>query len=432
VLSNLRIFNKWSFYALLLYFAMQPFNESFHRMVLIGGYFDLSWFAVLSAISLRYIFSGKAILKRSFELKVVLLWMGYLCLHVLLSTIFQGTGSFDKKIYELRFLLQSVPVFILISIRGLNRKELDTLLIIIVLMAPLTILRTYYDYNIASVAEIQDFARSGAGTAYNTFVPYTTFAFFASLYLIFSIRKKIIKFLLVGVSACIIIFIFINPSRQSVAFVIVCGLFYLLKTKSTKKIFIVTLLTLTTIFIINRLNLTDRVTQRFFSEKTFETTRTELMMNGIDSIDGPGVCLIGAGLSKDLSNINPHNNYIYSVMRTGLIGTVLMFLPLFSALIKSVIMSLRYSAAPWFDRNLSTFVTICLLFPLFHSFFGYPHLDPQNAPAMWLGFAIWVVYDRDLHKKALTNRGILQFNHHSDANHSSSRHTKGHRIKSMW
>jgi len=103
------------------------------------------------------------------------------------------------------------------------------------------------------------------------------------------------------------------------------------------------------------------------------------------------------GLDLDLyDGVNPHNNYIFSVMRTGLLGMGLMFFPFVRALSKLTIEFIKYGKQAWFDRNFASFTIITMLFVLFHSSFGYPHQDQTNAPIVWFGLAVWVVYQREM------------------------------------
>jgi hypothetical protein len=391
--------DKWSFYTLLLYFAIQPFNNSLDLIPLVGSYLDLLWSVALMALASIYATNRNARPVGSFELKIVLILVAYLafCYVVADKDISPELGSASRAEYNLRYLIQSVPVFILVAMRGLNRKELNAILTTIVLMTPFSIFTAYRDLQITSISGVQNFANSGEGIHYNSYVPYTTFPLFAAVYLLSEVKSKLLRIPIACSFALIAVFIFINPSRQSVVFVFLGALIVVALTRSIKKLLLIATIAAIVAFSVEKLDLTSRVESRFFSEQLLETTRTDLMAEGLDTIKGPLDWLFGMGLDLDLDDgVNPHNNYIFSVMRTGLLGMGLMFFPFVRALGKLTIEFIKYGKQAWFDSNFASFTIITVLFVLFHSSFGYPHLDQINAPIVWFGLAVWVVYQREM------------------------------------
>lgn len=421
--------SKLSFYTLLLYFAIQPFNDVLHRIPLVGSYFDLLWIVVMLAEAMLFAFNRKVFgidrrSVRSFDLKIVFAWMAYLVLCYIIadkSPIVDSMSSSSAAYFNLRFLLQSVPIFILIVVRGLNRKELNAILFTIVLLTPLSIFITYREIGVISIMDLQNFSSTGLGLYYNTYVPYTTFAFFASVYLFSQVKSKLQRILIACSFSLIAVFIFVNPSRQSVYFVLLCAwiLIVFTITTSVRNLLLITIIAAIVAFSISRLDLTDRVQSRFFSPQLFETDRIQRMATGIGTMNGPLEWFFGNGLHQAIDFgfvINPHNNYIFSVMRIGLIGMILMFLPFFRAVIKLIMGFIKNGRQPWFDRNHTAFVMNSMLFVLFHSFFGYPHLDVLSGPIVWFGLAVWVVYQREIQARALTNRHVPQFGYKVEAN----------------
>jgi hypothetical protein len=228
--------------------------------------------------------------------------------------------------------------------------------------------------------------------------------------LLSQIKGLLLRIPIVCALITITLFIFVNPSRQSVIFVflgvlVVCTLY-----KSTKSLKLILLIFAIIVVIINNLEMTDVVLARFFSTDVLETNRTQFMAIGLGKIEGPSEWLFGKGLDLVFENsINPHNNYIFTVMRIGLIGVVLLFLPFLRALLKLIYYIAYYGRKPWFDRNKAAFLMVTVLFVLYHSFFGYPHLDALNGPIVWFGLALWVIYNRDLQVSIMIDRRALHF-----------------------
>lgn len=399
---------RWSLYTLLLYFAVQPFNDTLHRIVLIGSYLDLFWIVVMLAEAFLIVYNRKvfavdrgATSVRSFELTVVIVWIVYSIISYIIAdkTSSAESGSLSAAAYNLRFLLQSIPIFILVIVRGLNRKELNAILFVIVAMTPFSIYLSYQEIGITSVADLTEFADSKQGLYYNSYVPYTTFPLFASLYLTYQTKNIIQRIICICSFSSIAVFIFVNPSRQSVLFVLLCAfiLIILTITSTAKNLLLIAVIAAIVTFATIRLGLTDTVVSRFFSAQFVETPRTMYMMRAIGNLDGPWEWLFGNGLNINLGDgVNPHNNYIFSVMRFGLVGMILMFLPFFRAILMLTRMFINHRRQPWFDREYILFGMITMLFVLFHSFFGYPHLDALNGPIVWFGLSIWVVLNREI------------------------------------
>ncbi len=398
--------DKWSFVAIFLYFAMQPFNDSLHRVVWVGSFIDLLWAVILLALTLIYILSGKAFFW-AFELKVVVLFTLYLGLHLLGSFVIAlgGPDRFYDEVTALRWLLQSAPIFVLIVVRGMKTKELNAILTMIVLVMPFAILMMYRDFRVSSMQELEAFSRPGGGIPYNTFVPYTTFPVFAALYVIAKVRHKALAVPIICLLVFNILFIFASPSRQSAIFLVLGFLIVFSITKSMRKLILVAMVSMAIAFVLKEFDLIDQVTSRFFSSRLVETNRTDHMVNGLNEIRDAWEWFFGRSLTLALMAgpgflVNPHNNYIFSVMRMGLFGMVLMFLPFVTGFVKMVYLTKRYGNQSWFDRDSAAFITVSLFFTLFHSFFGYPHLDALNAPIVWFGLALWIVYNRDLFERS--------------------------------
>jgi|GEM_PF-4733717 len=394
-----RKLNRNSLYILIIYLLLPPFNLADGFSGLFDKYADLFWVTILLWLTLLYSIKKTSNIL-SVEIMFVCIWVIYLFSSYLFANhhVLYEMSGYSYATYNIRFLLQYTPVFFLLVTRGLSKGELILILYVVVVITPLSIIKSYYDYNIKSIDAFQDFVNSSIGISYNTYLPYTTYPLFASVYLLSNIKKRIFRIPVIISFIFILIFIFTNPSRQSVLFVIISLLIYIIMSKSYKNIFLIVMAFGVLTVFLEKANLMDFVINRFFSEKATETTRNYLMMSALSSIKGLPNIIIGNGLELSLY-INPHNNYIFTVMRNGIVGLLLLFMPYFISLYKAVLSDIRYNKEAWFDRSLSYFVIISILFTLFHSFFGYPHIDPLNAPYVWFGLGVVINYNRILYHK---------------------------------
>jgi hypothetical protein len=302
-----------------------------------------------------------------------------------------------------------VPIFVFVVMRGLSRRELHAVLTTIVIATPFSIYITYQEMLV--VVDAQKYIETGSGIAYNSYVPYTTFPLFASVYLLSQASSRVNQ-ILIAIPACIIaVFIFTNLSRQSVIFVILGFIIFVGCNFSARNILITSVLSLIIVISVSQLGISNRVVSRFFTSEVTETTRTDSALAGIRSINGVAEWTLGNGLDMNLlqGGINPHNNYVFTVMRIGLLGMILTFLPFvnsFAKLIPSLVMDYRKA---WFDNNLFALKAISAIFMLYHSFFNYPNNDSINGPVVWLGLGICVVFDSDFQmREALLRRRLIK------------------------
>ncbi|MBN1461907.1 MAG: hypothetical protein JXA57_20445 [Armatimonadetes bacterium] len=382
--SNL---DKVSFGALVVYFGVVPFSDTLHRIVLVGSLVDTAWFIIFSLFLVLYVFDRFQRIAWSFMLTVILVWCGYILSLTLTDLLLHNDPS--SSMYELRQISFSIPLAFLLVIRRTTIAEYTTMLRFLVLLAPMAIARHYADVGLESLADWTANTDSRYGTAYNTFVPFTTFPALAGLYLL-TISRRLVEYIVYGVVTLVILgFIFVNPSRQSVYFVIVSVAVIVLSAKGLGRLLKSGLVILCLATLIVELNFGGFVVARFFSEESLETRRVALMMAEIDGIDGLE-WVWGRGLGLTLQDGNPHNNYVFTVMRVGVIGALLLFGPFIVAFVDAISLPLRRRGRVLFDRRYGALVAVGLLFTLYHSFFGYPHLDTLNGPIAWLGLAMWI------------------------------------------
>lgn len=93
---------------------------------------------------------------------------------------------------------------------------------------------------------------------------------------------------------------------------------------------------------------------------------------------------MGAGLTSVIVS-GPHNDYIRWTQRIGIPMMFFGFFPFFIAFIKSIRLARSYRV----DNTLFVFLTLVIGFTLFHSLFGYPREDANQAVAAYLGLALW-------------------------------------------
>jgi O-antigen ligase len=390
------ILNQCSFYTILLYFALQPFNPFFHRQVLIGTYITLFWCFLLSAFSLVYILKRKVAFGSTFELKSVLGWLGYLSLVFALTPTSAGVGVGGDVAYIFRGYVQVVPIFLLIMLRGMGLRELNAVVAALVLLMPFSVLIEYLEKDILSINELQTINTVTQGLDYNTYVPYITFSVFSAIYLASTLKRLSLRLIFAFIASGLTIVVFASPSRQSVAFLFVGAIVFVVTAR--RRAYIICVLCLigtAVIFALDKTELADRALDRFFSEETMESARPYLMRTGIAYIRDPAEWMFGRSFSTHYEDINPHNNYIFTVIRTGLLGMALMFTPFFVSFLKSIRICVAHWNRPSFNREFSAYAIVVVLFTLFNSFFGYPHLDTTMGPVVWLGLSISVIFHQN-------------------------------------
>lgn len=398
--NNTEFQKKAGYYALLLYWLTQPLMGEAFRLFYWGNVVSLVWFVVFS-VFIFFFYQQKqntTVTLRGGEGAVVLGWAFYMIARWMLSPSGGPSGGIGSiALQELRNFLWPIPVFLFMALRGMTTREINGMLLGLVLCTPFSIVLQAQAYDVFSITELEDFVGKQSGFSYNTFVPYLTFSFFAGIYLAQTLRSWVIKSFTVLCSVMILVFILINPSRQSVMFLFTGLIIMLMQTKWSRLIWLAPLigiLGLMSWYALDEFGKLEHAQMRFASEETFETSRLYYAQLGIQSMEGTWEWLFGRGLhlclDAGLVQINPHNSYIFQIMRVGLIGTVLLYFPFVYALIGLIALRLQCKRQYWFDDKLTTFATIGVTFTLFHSFFGQPLQCSFNSSVCWFALAIWV------------------------------------------
>lgn len=384
------------FFVLLL-FGLLPFHH------IIGARFSFyrEVFALLFVLlSFRYMLEARINLLQVFEFKILLLWVVYLVLCYIIdpgdvniygddelkATIHLET--FSRKDYVMRNALVYLPLFLMLILRGMSKKELSALLFVVFLSSPVSICSFYYFSGIFSLEQALANAMEGYGIAYNTYIPYITFPIISGLFLYNYIRATSARALILCILLFDIVVVLLNQSRQSALFIVIAFLSYSFMGKHLKRFILVPFVLIAICVLISFMGISPPIVSRYLSASTFETGRFEIMIEGISMLDSISDWVYGKGLSFVIYS-GPHNNYIRVIQRIGIVGMLLTFIPFIHAFF-SVLLNRKVQG----DKYLAWFVSSSLLFTLFHSFFGYPHDDAFNAPYVWLGLAIGVIYQR--------------------------------------
>ncbi len=303
----------------------------------------------------------------------------------------------NPNLYVIRNALLYIPMLIYIYNRGLTVKETNLLLQVISIFGVISIIAFLVFYEITPTLEsaIILFSLGGDHLQYNSFVPYLTFPFSVSVYLVISQPRRIKKILFFIISIVIFSYIVITTSRQSIIF---CILVLLIFTSLDRKIFksflktIISLLILSFLFLPAYLSNIE-ISEKFISKITSieglasdETSRLDTAVDGLSRLSFIEL-MIGAGVSSVI-NSGPHNDFVRWTQRIGIIGALTGFLPFLISFIGSLkLMRKKYSIY-------HALVFIGIFFTIYISFFGYPREDAYQAPFVWLGLSLWLIINK--------------------------------------
>jgi len=145
----------------------------------------------------------------------------------------------NPTLYVLRNAFLYAPVVYYFALRGLSKREINIIAGITALVAPLSVLgyiqhsETVASENILYVLEL-----GGAQIGYNSYVPYLTFPFMASMYLFNFEKKKTNKLIFAAAGSFLFLFMLASTSRQSFLFCAIAlfSFFFLHKAGLAKSI----------------------------------------------------------------------------------------------------------------------------------------------------------------------------------------------------
>jgi O-antigen ligase len=312
--------------------------------------------------------------------------------------------TINPKVFVLRNTFIYIPVVFFLLIRGLTKKELKIFLTFVFLISPIAIIVFLDSSRIGNFGELQEsmVENSNYGLLYNLFPQSITFAIITGLYLMKEYKHKIFKFFILLLLVFDLLFIVISKSRQTLLFTVIILIIYIYFNfvKIKLKYFLFSIIAFVFILILFDyiFSISDELKQYLFSRYTsdlFDTNRFLIMQEGIELIGGFFNWIIGNGITSVIYS-GPHNNYIRLVQKIGIIGLLLTYIPFFMALSKSIKMGIRYRRHQNFENNLVFLIVSTLLFPVFHSFFGYPFDEVYNAPIIWQGLCFYFIFKNRL------------------------------------
>ncbi|MDC0309233.1 hypothetical protein OAL72_00630 [bacterium] len=309
----------------------------------------------------------------------------------------QGASQMKLIMYVLRNALLYLPLVVYLYLRGLNTQEIRLVALIAIVVAPFSI-SSYLqsgelgkmEMTLGKVAQL-----GGRGIAYNSYVPYLTFHILCGIYLLFSDGRRLIKVVVLGCVVYTILFVVFSTSRQSTLFVAITFLVFFLAVQGKRQVnkYITiglvssVLMAILAYFIIN-IDLDHKLIERFGSLQGFisdeGSQRIMTAAYGISLLD-PLEWLLGAGLTSVI-NSGPHNDYVRWSQRIGIPMMIFGFLPFFMTFVRSF----RLVRIRHFDNSLHIFLCLAVGFTLFHSVFGYPREDANQAVAVYMGIAVWL------------------------------------------
>jgi hypothetical protein len=309
----------------------------------------------------------------------------------------QGISEYITNIhptfYVLRNALLYVPMICYLAMRGIVRGELKVITGIVAVVSPLSIIGYLYKIGFFPTFSLMSFVAFGdeAKLEWNSYVPYLTFSFISSMYLVMSLRSKVFKSLFVVIGLFAFLFMLASASRQSVAFCVISLLWYVVSTTRRNRptvVMVIVGLCFVVYGVIRytaaRYNINYNLISRYSSMAGYiETSRFDIMKRGIELI-GAKELLFGAGLSSVIVS-GPHNDFIRWTQRIGFPAMIISFTPFIISLSRIVRSMSNQSNLPVLQ-----FLSMAIVFTLFHSFFGYPREDAYQAVYAYLGLGLWL------------------------------------------
>lgn len=391
------ILNKISMIAIYSLFILFPFN------FLVSDVFvfyreTLALLFILIILNYSYINRfNLLILPNNYIIIVLLFWVLYIVFCYMfdpqislypgedLTQVTEQLTKISRSDYMIRNLFLYLPLTALIFIRGLTTREFNTLLLLICVVCPISVILYYQYQGFSSIADAMVRLKvTGHGlTAYNDFIPYITFPFISGIFLFYRFKNYILRFALLSLIIFYFLIIVFSTSRQSFLFCLVAFLTYAY-LRARKIIPIALVFSIVGYFFITSF---EELQLRFLTSQAVESNRGEIILQGLSMVGGIKEWLIGNGLSSVIQS-GPHNNYVRFLQRIGIIGMVLTYLPFLYIFFKIIKETRHFSSYPWFDLDLAWFLLMAIGFTLYHSLFGYPHEEMWSAPFVWLGLSL--------------------------------------------
>lgn len=301
-------------------------------------------------------------------------------------------STIPPDIYIIRNAFIYLPMFLYIAGRGLSGVEVKHIAQIVSFVAPLSILGFLTHYELATVFNIGSIVSlGGVGLQYNSYVPYLTFPVIATMFLLTTNTSMLGRLLYVFNLCALSLYIYVSTSRQSLCFVILAGILFLLRgrwhRRAGKAAGLMVLAGVAFVLvkaIDTRAETSQIILDKLGSAKGFtETLRLEIFLDGLDRLKGTDY-IVGAGLSSVVA-AGPHNDYLRWVQRVGVFGMMIGFAPFVRGL-RRAYRAMRKNK----KSSLRLFLWLGVLFTVYHSLFGYPREDAYQSLYCFLGLAMWL------------------------------------------
>ena len=314
-----------------------------------------------------------------------------------LDRVTEQVGEHFMTLYVLRNASLYLPLVVYLYLRGLSLQEIRLVALTAALVAPFSVLAYLKTGELAKMGVTlgQVVGLGGKDIAYNSYVPYLTFSVLCGIYLLFSSGGRLIKIVVLCCVAVTSFFIVASTSRQSVMFVLLAFFAFAFWTNHRGRLGSKWLTAGVTVvvgvcvfaYLTRGIDFASNFLDRFASAQGFfsdeSSGRLDEAIEGLSLLKPSGL-LLGAGLTCVI-NSGPHNDYIRWAQRIGIPLMVFGFLPFFMTFVGSARLVRRYR-----DGNtLFIFLGLTVGFTLFHSLFGYPREDANQAIPVYFGLALW-------------------------------------------
>ncbi|MDC0586994.1 hypothetical protein OAP06_04520 [Gammaproteobacteria bacterium] len=313
----------------------------------------------------------------------------------------------DPRIYILRNAVIYLPMTFYIAVRGLSEKEISQIALFSVLVAPFSVLGYLLDLlesGTFSIFLLGEMTEKGRGLiAYNSYVPYLSFPVISGMYLLSSKNSLATKIMVLASISIVSIFIFLSSSRQTILFIVIGIVTFVLVGSSKanlKRVFMFSLsalaIYLSFLYIMADYKLDEALLEKY---QYGENSRFAVIFDGILRLEFYQY-LIGAGLSSVIDS-GPHNDYVRWTQRVGIFFMIIAFIPYYMIGFKCLGRVLK-------NRNdlLSLYFGFGVAFVIYHSVFGYPREDAFQAIWCYLGIAMSLGYSTYLKQRELLNKNI--------------------------
>ena len=439
---NTSIFNKGSFLLLLLYFLC------FHIHILLTDYiyfYRELFFTIFCILSFFYIRNYKIKFLNIFLNKDILIFsFSYLLFFIILffnqgdiDPEFSQKDSFLQNItnknilalYVIRNFALFIPIMFFFYLRGISKYEFRKILFFYFFMGIINYLVYIFYYVDINILGFTTFIyNNNYLSSYNTYIPLISGIFIVGIYLSLTAKKYSHIFIFTCVTSFYFFIILISSGKASILFSLI-SLIYLIivlfKNKKKLLFFIIIFFSFNFIFHITTIHFVNIGSDQIKdTNKIEEFNKKKFGFNDNPIFDGDKSIYPIISRWESRSDLNPrkviykefanylkisfdnkmifffgtgslislisgfHNDYMRLFYRSGLIGMIFSFIPIFYFLFKCLFYSYRNL---FFNEksNITHLLTVLLTFIPFYSLFAYPREDVFQAGIFSLSLILY-------------------------------------------